>query len=669
MSTIEYLQSSDTHLNMDNLSLYHELETLLRKDSKYCMDDGVLIKNKIVEDALILRPELLKYLLSHKGLKRNFFSEVEGIFVFDKVKFQQFVMNKSFLPDSYTAFKNKIGLTTEDGQFISESREVVLAWPYKDCMLEGGQTKEDAKRNEVFWSETLAPESITRLKEPKALLGFRRYEKEGEQEVEHLLFNDNLIIKGNNLLALYSLRERFAKRVKLIYIDPPFNTGNDSFMYNDQFNHSTWMVFMRNRLMVAKELLANNGLIFIHIDNIEDAYLRVLADELFGRENFVNIIAVRSSTPSGTKTAHKDKTIIKQKDLILVYKGGEDVTLIPQYTKRKKWDTHYSLILDHHNDGSYSFRKLVDELYKMHILSEGQKLEEVDIDNPKFKKYYLAHAKEICRLQSHKNKEAEKKSRALNNKVYEDIVDGKIVGLYYNGQVITPLAQGIKRVYYEQKFVDDLGMLICDFWDDIDFQNTQNEGGISFPTAKKPEMLLYRIIDMCTKPGEIVMDFFLGSGTTAAVAHKMGRQYIGVEQLDYGENDSIIRLQNVINGERSGASKGIDWQGGGSFVYCELAKANQQFVDEIETATNHETLLEIWQRMQATGYLNYKIDIKAIDENASDFKALSLDDQKRFLIECLDKNLLYIPLSEMESKEYTMSENDKRLTKEFYKKP
>ena len=408
MSTIEYLQSSDTHLNMDNLSLYHELETLLRKDSKYCMDDGVLIKNKIVEDALILRPELLKYLLSHKGLKRNFFSEVEGIFVFYKVKFQQFVMNKSFLPDSYTAFKNKIGLTTEDGQFISESRDVVLAWPYKDCMLEGGQTKEDAKRNEVFWSETLAPESITRLKEPKALLGFRRYEKEGEQEVEHLLFNDNLIIKGNNLLALYSLRERFAKRVKLIYIDPPFNTGNDSFMYNDQFNHSTWMVFMRNRLMVAKELLANNGLIFIHIDNIEDAYLRVLADELFGRENFVNIIAVRSSTPSGTKTAHKDKTIIKQKDLILVYKGGEDVTLIPQYTKRKKWDTHYSLILDHHNDGSYSFRKLVDELYKMHILSEGQKLEEVDIDNPKFKKYYLAHAKEICRLQSHKNKEAEK---------------------------------------------------------------------------------------------------------------------------------------------------------------------------------------------------------------------------------------------------------------------
>lgn len=146
---------------MDNLHLYHELETLLRNDSKYCMDDGTLIKTKIVEDALNLQPNLLKYILSHAELKANFFSEVSETLVFDKVKFQQFVINKSFLPDSYTAYKNKIGLTDQEGRFISESREVVLAWPYKDCMLEGGQTKEDTKRNEVFWSETLAPDEIT----------------------------------------------------------------------------------------------------------------------------------------------------------------------------------------------------------------------------------------------------------------------------------------------------------------------------------------------------------------------------------------------------------------------------------------------------------------------------------------------------------------------------
>ena len=653
---------------MDNLNLFHELEALLRMDSKYCMDDGTLIKNKIVSDALSLNPELLKYLLYNETLKKHFFCEVSGMLVFDKVKFQQFVMNKSFLPDSYTAYKNKIGLITDDGRFISESREVVLAWPYKDCMLEGGQTKEDAKRNEIFWSETLAPEEINRLTEPKALSGFLRYDSGGGHAVDHLLSTDNFIIKGNNLLVLYSLRKRFAGRVKLIYIDPPFNTGNDSFKYNDQFNHSTWMVFMYNRLKIAKELLANDGLIFIHIDDIEEAYLNVLADEIFERKNFVNVIAVRSSTPSGTKTAHKNKTIIKQKDLILVYKGGDNIELNPQYTKRKKWDTHYSLILDHYDDGSYSFRKLVDELYKMGILSEGQRLEDVDIDNVEFKEYYLANAKKICRLQSHKNKTAERNSRALPNQVYEDIVDGKVVGLYYNGQVITPLIQGIKRVYNEQKFVDDLGMLLCDFWDDIDFQNTQNEGGISFPTAKKPEMLIYRLIDMCTKPGDIVMDFFLGSGTTAAVSHKTGRQYIGVEQLDYGDNDCVVRLKNVIKGEQSGASKGVGWHGGGSFVYCELAKANHQYIDEIESADTHDALVDIWERIQATGYLNYKINVSAIKENAISFETLSLDDQKRFLIESLDKNMLYIPFSDIDSEEYTLSDEDKRLTKEFYKK-
>lgn len=256
---------------MDNLNLYHELESLLRKDSKYCMDDGVLIKNKIVEDALGLRPELLKYLLSHEGLKKNFFCDVDGTLVFDKVKFQQFVMNKSFLPDSYTAFKNKIGLTVEDGRFISESREVVLAWPYKDCVLEGGQTKEDTKRDEIFWSETLAPDEINRLTEPKALSGFKRFDKEGEKETRNIEYKDNLIIKGNNLLTLHSLKAKYAGKIKLIYIDPPYyfvaNKSEDTFNYNANFKLSTWCTFMKNRLEVARELLSEDGAIFVQISD------------------------------------------------------------------------------------------------------------------------------------------------------------------------------------------------------------------------------------------------------------------------------------------------------------------------------------------------------------------------------------------------------------------
>lgn len=662
---------------MENL-FNHLEQVVLRMDSRFCTEDGHLLKNNVVEAALALDPKLLHYLLADEKLKKQFFSEVDGLLVFDKVKFQRFVMNKQFLPDSYTAFKNKVGLTNENGEFLSESREVVLSWPYKDCMLEGGQTKEDAKRQEIFWNETLAPDEINRLTEPKALCHFRRYDSKGEHEATELRPDDNLIIKGNNLLALYSLRERFRGQVKLIYIDPPYNTGNDSFGYNDSFNHSTWLTFMKNRLEVAKELLRNDGVLFMHIDDIEEAYLKVLADEVFGRNNFVNVIAVRSSTPSGTKTAHKDKTIIKQKDLILVYKKSENITLTPQYAKRKSWDGHYSLILNKHTDGTYSFTRLVEKLQELGILKEGQKLDDVDIDNKQFKEFYLSHINDICRLQSHKNKEVEKASRALVDKVYEDIKDGQIVGLYYNGQVITPLAQGIKRVYSNQKFVDDLGMLLCDFWDDIDFQNTQNEGGISFPTAKKPEMLLYRLIDMCTTQREIVMDFFVGSGTTAAVAHKMNRQYIGIEQMDYGENDSVQRLINVIKGEQSGISKGIQWnpQNPGlldgdkyahnSFVYCELAQANQQLVEEIMAATEPFALKEMWERLQEKGFLSYKVSPKIFNEHAEDFNDLSLDDQKRFLIECLDKNMLYIPFADIDDTNFALTENDKLLTRQFY---
>lgn len=653
---------------MSNITLFQELEKLLRMESQYCTEDGVLLKNAIVEAALAVRPDLIKLLLSHDALKRNFFTDIEGVLVFDKVKFQKFVMNKRFLPDSYTSYKNKIGLTNEDGEFLSESREVVLSWPYKDCMLEGGQTKEDAKRNEVFWNEILAPDEINRLTEPKVLTNFKRYDSEGEHEVDSISMDDNLIIKGNNLLALYSLKKKYAGKVKMIYIDPPYNTGNDSFGYNDSFNHSTWLTFMKNRLEVAHCLLKNDGLIFIHIDDIEEAYLKILSDEIFGRENFINVISIRSSTPSGTKTAHKDKTIIKQKDLVLVYKNGNDIKLKPQYTKRKKWDTHYSLILNKTNDGTYQLTKLIDILVEQGILKKGQKLDEVNIENIDFKNFYILNKEKICRLQSHKNREAEMKSRALKDCIYEDYKDGTLMGLYYNGQVVTPLSQGINVVYSNQKFVEDLGILLCDFWDDIDFQNTQNEGGISFPTAKKPEMLLYRMIDMCTQNNDIILDFYLGSGTTAAVAHKMGRRYIGIEQLDYGENDSIVRLNKVIKGEQSGISKAINWQGGGSFVYCELAKANQNFVDEIERATSSNDLLNVWKRIQETGFLSWKVDPKTINDNAKDFSELSLDDAKRFLIECLDKNLLYVPYSEIDNKEYGISDNDKNVNNKFYGK-
>ena len=275
----------------EKTSLLDELKGLLGGDKRF-IADGQLLKNTIVEHALKLDKDLIRLLLSKKRIKERFFCDIDGTLVFDKDKFISFVDNKQFLPDSYTAFKNKIGLTF-DGKddYLKERKDVVLVWPYKDCVLEGGQTKEDQKRDEIFWNETLAPDEIDRLFEPKVLTSFKRFDKKGEHKVSEIKDTDNLIIKGNNLLALHTLKKRFAGKVKLIYIDPPYNIGGDSFQYNDSFKHSTWLTFMKNRLEAAKELLDKHGTIWINVDDTEAYYLKILCDEIFDRDNFVaNII-------------------------------------------------------------------------------------------------------------------------------------------------------------------------------------------------------------------------------------------------------------------------------------------------------------------------------------------------------------------------------------------
>ena len=641
---------------MDNLHLYHILENVLRMEEQFCTTDGQLIKNSIVEAALSLQPKLIKLLLDNEELSANFFSDVEGVKVFDKVKFQRFVMNKSFLADSYTAYKNKIGLTDEDGRFLSESCEVVLSWPYKDCMLEGGQTKEDVKRDEIFWSETLAPDEITRLTEPKAFTGFKRYDKDGEHKVENLLLTDNIIIKGNNLLALYSLREKYKGRIKLIYIDPPYyfkkTTATDQFKYNSNFHLSTWLTFLKDRLSVAKSLLCTGGTIWISISEDGMHYLKLVADSIFDKDCFVGTI------PRRTRSGKSDVPFNFSQDFdwLLVYTNvGEDVDVMGRNVERTYYES---------DDYPGQPWRLAD-LTKQTTAKERPNSFFTMID-PKTGKEYPA---------------SEKRTWNVSKDTFREYYD--------RGEIIFPDDYDFLNITkpYARKFKKDddkkgkLSSIISDFQiqgflkallydcknekgnDEIDNLFGRDEFGYA-----KPEELVKTIIEATTQEGDIVMDFFSGSGTTIAVAHKMNRQYIGVEQMDYINTLDIPRLKDVINGEQGGISKSINWQGGGSFVYCELAKANGEFVEKIQAATTTEALKSIWTKMKETGYLNYKINIATIDANAADFEALSLDDQKRFLIECLDKNLLYIPFSDIDSEEYAISDEDKRLTKEFYKK-
>ena len=640
---------------MDNLHLYHELEALLRNDSKYCMDDGTLIKAKIVEDALNLQPELLKYILSHAELKDNFFSEVSETLVFDKVKFQQFVINKSFLPDSYTAYKNKIGLTDQEGRFISESREVVLAWPYKDCMLEGGQTKEDTKRNEVFWSETLAPDEITRLTEPKALTGFQLYDKKGAHKVKHLAPTDNLLIKGNNLLALYSLKERFAEKVKMIYIDPPYyfakNKAGDSFCYNSNFKLSTWLVFMRDRLRVANELLSNDGVLLCHIKEDAIHWLKVLMEELFGKENFVETFIWRN-TDNPDSLSNKSRSAVeyiicfeKRKDASREYVGKEtengDAPLLNSGNSVHELSFPAKSIRFNIPDGTYSAGKpdrvelvtdvkVVNHLNKNKVILKGefkwgQQMLDGEIASGT---YFLVKSNKFSiRFQRPQG------TTMAPEKYFDDQYLSKAIGVGTNEDASTHL----------------------------------RNMGINF-SYSKPESVVAYFVRAVTKEDDWVMDFFVGSGTTAAVAMKMKRRFIAVDQMDYIGTETLKRLRKVIEGEQGGISSSVGWQGGGSFVYCELAKSNALFMDEINAAKNDDTLKDIWKRMQETGNLNYKINPADIAESADDFNALSLDDKKRFLLESLDKNLLYIPVSEVDSEEYSLEAEDKRLTQEFYNK-
>lgn len=641
---------------MDNLHLYHILENVLRMEEQFCTTDGQLIKNSIVETALSLQPKLIKLLLDNEELSANFFSDVEGVKVFDKVKFQRFVMNKSFLADSYTAYKNKIGLTDEDGRFLSESCEVVLSWPYKDCMLEGGQTKEDVKRDEIFWSETLAPDEITRLTEPKAFTGFKRYDKDGEHKVENLLLTDNIIIKGNNLLALYSLREKYKGRIKLIYIDPPYyfkkTTATDQFKYNSNFHLSTWLTFLKDRLSVAKSLLCTGGTIWISISEDGMHYLKLVADSIFDKDCFVGTI------PRRTRSGKSDVPFNFSQDFdwLLVYTNvGEDVDVMGRNVERTYYES---------DDYPGQPWRLAD-LTKQTTAKERPNSFFTMVD-PKTGKEYPA---------------SEKRTWNVSKDTFREYYD--------RGEIIFPDDYDFLNITkpYARKFKKDddkkgkLSSIISDFQIQgflkallYDCKNEKGNDEIDnlfgrdeFDYAK-PEELVKTIIEATTQEGDIVMDFFSGSGTTIAVAHKMNRQYIGVEQMDYINTLDIPRLKDVINGEQGGISKSINWQGGGSFVYCELAKANGEFVEKIQAATTTEALKSIWTKMKETGYLNYKINIATIDANAADFEALSLDDQKRFLIECLDKNLLYIPFSDIDSEEYAISDEDKRLTKEFYKK-
>jgi adenine-specific DNA-methyltransferase len=653
-------------------NLLKELENLLQQDQSF-ISDGAILKNAVIEAALNMEPHLLELLMQSDTIKAHFFTEVAGALVFDKVKFQDFVSNKAFLPDSYTAFKKRIGLTDGRGGYLSQSSDEVLAWPYKDCVLEGGMTKEDRGRNEIFWNTTLAPDDITRLFEPKVLTGWERWDSEAVAEgkaksVEDVSNDDNLLIKGNNLLALHSLKARYAGKVKLIYIDPPFNTESDSFKYNDRFNRSSWLTFMKNRLKIANEMLHQTGTMMIHIDEKEMAHLRVLCDELLGRKNFLNIFCIKTSDPSGHKTVNPSP--YSQTEYILLYAKHKPSYKYETHFVPANYDSGYNkLILN--PDAPFSEWEIIG--LNEHVAKENgykntrqanQKLGR-HVFESLVANYAFEHRNAVFQATAIANDAAKtivavrNKSKADPLKVFRAESDNGEV-FVINGRQIYLYANKIKKIDGELTPAKPLTNL----WTDIAYNGISKEGGVTLKNGKKPEKLLRRAIEISTKKGDLVVDFFAGSGTTGAVAHKLGRQWICVEQLDYINSLTKKRFLNVIEGDESGISKVVNWQGGGSFVYAELASSNSVFADRIEAAPGIAALQTIKTDIQSTGYLRHDVDLSAFDTD--DFALLPLEDAKRVLMDCLDANHLYVNLGSLGDADFDISDEDARATRSFY---
>lgn len=659
-----------------------KLYDLLKKDSRLWDEEKRELNETLLKDLIDkLDEKLIELLLGDKETNKKFFVKVKDVFVLKQNELKFFI-DENKLDNSYTQYQNKIGLRVSN-KLLSERDEVVLDWPFKDCVLEGGMTKEDQKRIEIFFNEILAKDEVDRLLDPKALVNWKRYTTKGEEKVTELkrdkdgTIRENLIIKGNNLLALHSIKEQFAGKVKMIYIDPPYNTGSDSFGYNDSFRHSTWLTFMKNRIKIAEQLLGKDGAIFISINHIELGYITILLDEIFGRENKLPIITLKVGTTASYRSINDCPVNVTE--YVLAYSKSSNFRPNPIY-KETGYSEDYSHYIENPKDRpeQWVLTKLTDLIHKSNNCNNWQEYKKKIGGNWKRKrfeemeKFAYENKERIISLNtlqkpSKKIQEVINKSKKIRDKVF--IIKREEAGSIYcfNGRTLA---------FFNSKFKEIEGELVpaeilTNLWTDISFLGIGPEGGVTLENGKKPEYLLKTIIELITSKNDIVLDYHLGSGTTAAVAHKMGRQYIGIEQLDYYKNDSITRLKNVIKGDRSGISifDDINWQGGGDFIYIELAKLNEEAKEKILKAKSLIELEKLFDELYDRYFLNYNVKTKEFKDKIlkeEGFKNLSLDEQKNLFVEMLDMNQMYVNFSERADKKYNLSKEDIALSEEFY---
>ena len=645
--------------------IFDELKAALSSfDGKYFVGEE-LNRSKLADDLRNYDEVLLSKLFEEDFIKQHFIKEVAGQKFFQIEQLEEAVLYNDYWDTSYTKYENRVGLTSK-GKFLQDSQDVVLDFPFKDGVLTASMTKEDNEDgyDDAFLNEVIEKDEIDRLFDKKVFVNVKRYGNNQTVQLNATVDNDigsfdrekdNLIIKGNNLLALHTLKEQYTGKVRFIYLDPPYyfdkNKPSDTFSYNSNFKLSSWLVFMKNRLEIARELLDSDGVIFISISEDGQAYLKVLMDEVFGKNNFVetfiwrntdNADSLGNKSRSGLEYIHSYEKI-KNPNRKWIGKDTDngDAPLLNSSNgigelRFEKGIIRFNIPDGKYQAGSYPKVELLDDLF----IENGKNINSVRMKGKfKWSQPYL-------------DEEVRKGG--------DFIIKSKQFSIRYQKSEVNAMAP--------EKMVDTSYLSKIFGVGSYEDSNSHLEAlEINF-TYSKPESLIAFLMRATTDEEDIVLDFFMGSGTTQAVALKTKRRFIGIDQMDYITTATVPRLQKVIDGEEGGISKDVNWQGGGSFVYAELFPKNMGYLQDIIRAKDLEELKAVYERMLSgtntsePADISFRADLSKIDWLEG------FEENKRLLVKLLDKNGLYYNYSEIDDKNVRdlISDEDYIFNKNFY---
>ncbi|HCJ0858980.1 TPA: site-specific DNA-methyltransferase [Enterococcus faecalis] len=632
--------------------LMQQIKDILKEFPQYW--NGEELQRPIVIDDLKSYDALLiSALLKNQKIRENYSVKAGDVVIFKVQEFIDILRYKDYWADSYTKYSNTIGLSSE-GKYLQYNTDVVLDFPYKDCVLEGGMTKEDVGKEEVFYNEIIARDEIDTLLAPKAFVNVKKFDADGEHKVDTFSDDDNLIIKGNNLLGLTSLLKRYEGKIKCIYIDPPYNTRTDAntFSYNNRFNHSTWLTFMKNRLEQAKKLLKEDGVIFIDIDHYELFYLGVLADEVFGYENRLGVLSIvhnlKGRFNEFFSTAHENK---------IVYAKDASKATIKEFT--------------HDNSENYPHEDEIGryKLVNLQRTGDGSRRE----DRPNL--YYPIWVNPISKELSTEKQEGFSEVLPIDSKgIHRRWRWGKAkVNEEWKSEIVVKEKDNVFKLYTKLRMKGEKPKSI---WIKPEYSGTTGTNQLksllgdkvfSYP---KSVTLVKDSIQIVTEPDDIILDYHAGSGTTGQAVIELNREdngnrkFILIEQMDYINSVTVPRIRKVIDSTD------------GSFVYAELMELNQMYMNKIEEISSKEGLADLWNELDNNADLNFQLDkeklvnelLKEHDEQEGSitFNDLTFEEQKEIFKKALDKNQLYVPYSEIEDANIIISDIDKSFNHSFY---